>query len=217
MVCPANFNINMKLGALALILGIIAVFIGDPAEGSKVSFDAKEISMITQNKSDAVNPQDIADWLVQGRMDYILVDVSSKEAFDKLHIPGAVCMSMNTLQSAELPRNEKIILYSDDDSKTAQAWMMLKAMKYPDVYRVDGGLKGWSSNILNPNISSAASSNDFAAFEKQKVLARFFGGNPTIDGKAIVESEGGMKISKPVFQAASGLPKKKKRAKKEGC
>ena len=38
-----------------------------------------------------------------------------------------------------------------------------------------------------------------------------------MDGKAIEQSEGGMKISKPVFQAASVLPKKKTRAKKEGC
>ncbi|MDA3844160.1 MAG: rhodanese-like domain-containing protein [Candidatus Kapabacteria bacterium] len=217
MVCPINISINVKLGVFALVLGIIALIIGDPAQGSNVSFDAKEISMLTENKSDAINPTDIADWLVQGRMDFILVDVSSKEAYDKLHIPGAVCMSMNTLQSAKLPRNEKIILYSDDDVKTAQAWMILKGLKYPDIYRVDGGLNAWKSSVLNPNISSTASGEEILAFEKRKVLARYFGGVPTMDGVAIVESEGGMKISKPVFEAASAAPKKKKRAKKEGC
>ncbi|MCK5852520.1 rhodanese-like domain-containing protein [bacterium] len=210
-------SVNNKLAIFTVVLGIIAVFIGDPTEGNTVSIDTKEIAIITENSSDIINPKDLADWLVQGRADYILVDVSNLKEYEKYHIPGAVCLSMNSLQEAELPRNEKIILYSSDDTKTAQAWFLLKGMKYPDVYRIDGGLNSWKSNVMNPDIASTASLSEMELFEKRKVLASYFGGIPTMDGKAIKQSEGGMKISKPVLQVSSSLKKKRGKIKKEGC
>lgn len=212
----SDFNINKKLGLLALVLGIVAVLIGNPAESKKISADADEISSLG-NKSDLIRPADVADWIIQGKIDYLLVDIRPQEEYDKYHIPGALCMGMKSLEKAELPRNEKIILYSEDDATTAQAWLILKGMKYSEVFRLDGGLNAWNEKVMNPDISSQAAMDEQSAFEKTKVIARYFGGKPTMDGKEISDSLSSVEIAKPVQVAAPAVQTTKKKMKKEGC
>ena len=44
------------------------------------------------------------------------------------------------LPQSELLRNQKIVLFSDDNIDAAKAWFILKSKGYKGVYILDGGL-----------------------------------------------------------------------------
>ena len=110
--------------------------------------------------------------------------------------------------------NQKIILYSEDDVKAAQAWFILKSENFKGVYILDGGLKKWNNEVLFPKLALNASKEEIAQFEKVKELSKYFGGQAQTDSTKVSE----MKVNLPTPQVTSkgnlNQPKKKKR---EGC
>ncbi|MCL4279190.1 MAG: rhodanese-like domain-containing protein, partial [Ignavibacteriaceae bacterium] len=62
-----------------------------------------------------------------------LVDVRDEETFNQYYIPTAISIPLIQLPESELLRNQKIILYADDDVNAAQAWFILKSNNFKGV------------------------------------------------------------------------------------
>jgi rhodanese-related sulfurtransferase len=139
----STLSLNQKLAALALLLGLGALFIS-PATGGAVSIRPDELARIVQTEVDHVTPDDLADWIVQGRADYRLIDLRDERSYAEYHIPGAELVPITQLADASLARNERIVLYSDGGIHSAQAWFLLRARGYRGVYILLGG---WTSGV----------------------------------------------------------------------
>lgn len=212
----SNLSFNKKLALTALFLGIIAIFAGNPYGGSKIQVNEKELALSTINNSDKISVTDLADWIIQGKADFELVDLRSPAKYQEYAIPGSQCIPLIQLPESELLRNQKIVFYSDDDVAASQAWFMFKSKKYKAVYILDGGLNAWKEKVLFPKAPSGSSKNELAQFEKRKEVSKFFGGQ--------VQSESDVVVNKPAIQMpvvnnltpkAGTTPVKKK--KREGC
>lgn len=214
-----RLTLNQTLGLILFALGLGALLIGNPGSGAVVTVDTRELGRIIQAEVDHVAPKALADWIIQGKTDFRLIDLRSEKDYAQYHIPGAENVPPAALSDYGLLRNEKIILYSDGGIHSAQAWFLLKAMGYRGVYMLRGGLNEWNEKVLFPQIPSSPTSEQSTAFEKMKEVSRFFGGTPT-SGTASAETPAVRSLptmgpgALSATPASPAMPAKKK---KEGC
>ncbi len=212
----AELSLNKKLAAIAITLGFIALFAGDPYGGTTIKVNEKDIALSTVENSDKVSVTDLADWIIKDKSDFELVDLRSEEKFNEYTIPGSQCIPLPQISSSELLRNQKIVLFSDDDVASSQAWFILKSKKYKGVYILDGGLNAWKGKILFPKAPVNAGKDELAEFEKMKEVAKHFGGQAQTDS-SVAETKQEIKLPTPtVGSTKTTLPTGKKK-KREGC
>lgn len=211
-----KISLNQKLALLAIGLGFIGLFAGSPYKGSRSQIDAKELALIVENKVDHVSAEELADWIIQGKSDYRLIDLRTDKEFVEYHIPTAENVPLPDLNNYAMTRNEKIVLYSEGGIHAAQAWFLLKAMGYKGVYMLFGGLDEWNDKILFPKIPENPTKDQLAAFDKIKEVSKYFGGSPQT---GIIEEKSGRKKAMPGLEMKTQLPagKSEKKKKKEGC
>ena len=83
--------------------------------------------------------------------DHVIVDVRTQKEYDEGHIPGAVCIpneSIESEQPEELPDLEQIILvYCRSGRRSKAASQKLADMGYKNVYEF-GGIIDWTGDIV---------------------------------------------------------------------
>lgn len=220
MKCPIEkLSTSKRLALIAALLGIAALLIGNPVNKNKISVNAKELALTTVGNNDKISVTELAEWLIEGKADFTLVDLRDEKSFNEYSIPGAINIQIENLLDSDLMRSEKIILYGQDDIVSAQAWFILKSANYKYVYILKGGLNEWKEKILYPKLAENASSEEKAEFEKVKQISLHFGGSPQIVSGTTtlsviqnVQTPSIPKISPPAGNLKSA-PKKKR----EGC
>jgi rhodanese-related sulfurtransferase len=206
----------LALGLVAV--GLFAAFAGNPYRGSRAIIDTKDLSVRVGKGADAIQPVQLADWIIQSKNDYRLIDLRGDSEYAAYHIPTAESVPLASMTPDFALHNEKLILYSDDGMEAAKAWFLLEAQGFRSVYVVDGGVQRWRETVLFPRKSAEVSS---PAFERQVQIARFFGGAPQAEGAnpPVATASVMPKIVAPLPPAmtdtrtAAPHPRKKK----EGC
>ncbi len=210
-----QISLNQKLALMAVALGFIGLFAGSPYRGSKAMIDAKELALIVENKVDHVSAEELADWIIQGKSDYRLLDLRTEKEFSEYHIPTAENAALADLSNYPITRNEKIILYSEGGIHSAQAWFLLKAMGFKGVYMLFGGLEEWNDKILFPKIPESPTQDQLAAFNKIKEVSKYFGGSPQA---GVLDEKKEQKKVMPKLEMKGPVQKEKTgKKKKEGC
>ena len=209
-----NLSTPKKLVLVALLLGIIAVFAGSPYMGSKVNVNTKDLALSTVKNSDKIKSLELADWIIKGKADYTLVDLRNEDEYNQYFIPTAINIPLVQLPESDLLRNQKIILYSEDDVNAAQAWFILKSKDFRGVYILDGGLNNWQEEVLFPKLAVNASKEEIAQFEKVKEISKYFGGSAQTDSTQVAETKVNLPTPQVTTQPGATKTKKKKR---EGC
>jgi rhodanese-related sulfurtransferase len=211
-----NLSLNRKLGLFAFVLGFLALFAGSPYRGSEATVNAKELALIVEKEIDHVGVQTLADWIIQGKSDFRLIDLRSEKDFAEYHIPSAENIELSSLDRSNLQHNEKLILYSDGGIHSAQAWMLLEARGFKGVYILRGGLEEWKDQILFPHVPENPTPAQMVEFAKTKEISKFFGGAPQTGGASEAASP---KLSMPKLETPAGTQPKAAPAKKkkEGC
>ena len=212
----SNLSLNKKLALIGIMLGVIALFAGDPYGGTTIKVNEKDIALSTVGNSDKVSVTELSDWIIKDKSDFELVDLRSEEKYNEYTIPGSQCIPLPQISSSDLLRNQKIILFSDDDVASSQAWFILKSKNYKGVYILDGGLEAWKENVLFPKAPVNANKDELAEFEKMKEVAKFFGGQAQTDSSvAITKQE--IKLPTPTVGTTKTTPPTGKKKKREGC
>lgn len=213
----AEMPVRKRVGIIAVILGIISIFADDPTDNVNTKVNIKELSIISKDNISSVNVNDLADWIIKGRFDYRLVDLRNDEDYLKYRIPSAENIPVNELLKSELSRNEKIILYSDNDIESSQGWFILKSNHYNGVNVLSGGIENWKEQILfpvctcgeNPSVEQQHKHNKLAE------ISKFFGGKMQTD--KILDSSPQMKMPEIEAPAVIKLKKTSGKKKREGC
>lgn len=216
-----KLNLNIKLASFAIFFGVTAFIISNPFDNGSATISTKDLVVMVQNEVDHVDVDQLADWIIKGKADYRLTDIRTEKEFNEYNIPGSENIPLTSLLESDLMRNEKIILYSDGGIHSAQAWFLLKAKDYKNVYILSGGLDEWKDKILFPKLSANATDDEKAKFEISSAVSRYFGGSPQLVSGDQTTTSAAVQPSTPVtpkIQAptgsSSGGAKKKKR---EGC
>lgn len=212
----SKLTIQKKLALVAIVLGFLAIFAGSPYDKTNITLNAKELALIAEKNEDNISVQNVADWIIKGKVDFRLIDTRTPEEYEKYHIPLAQNIQPADLMDQNFLPTDKLILYSNSNKKAIQSWFLLKAKKYNAAYILKGGLTAWENEILFPKLSSNPSAEQLDYFNKIKEVSKFFGGKPenTTDNK---QNQPEIK-QLPKLQMPANIPtgsgKKKRR---EGC
>ncbi|MCB0751906.1 MAG: rhodanese-like domain-containing protein, partial [Ignavibacteriae bacterium] len=122
----AELPARKRIGIVAIILGIVSIFASNPFSNVNTKVNIKELSLVSADEISEVNVEELSDWLIKGKYDYRLIDLRKDEEYKKYHIPTSENVTVARLLKSDLARNEKIILYSDNDITSAQGWFILK-------------------------------------------------------------------------------------------
>lgn len=148
-------NVNLKtigFGTL-ILLGLILAFSPVDRMAHK-HVDSGFLIQEINNQSHYISPDEVAHWVIDKDPSFQVIDIRSKEDYEKYHIPGSVWIPLANLLSEEgkemLDPEKTIILASNGNSKAAQAWVLLKEAGYNDVYVLLGGMNYWVEVFTNP-------------------------------------------------------------------
>ena len=168
----------MARGMIAMAVAGAALLTGGCEPDTGGGGLAPELRPIAQGivqGADTVAPRELADWLVAERQDFALVDVRAPEAFDQAHIEDARNIPVTALVESDtleqLPRDRKVVLYSEDTRAAAQAAVLLR-LQGLDAHLLEGGYAAWRSRVLEPDLEAAG--EDTAAREKLRAIACHF-------------------------------------------
>ncbi len=211
----ANLPVRKRVGILGIFLGVLAIFAKDPYHNAEAAVNINELAVASTQQVNEISVTDLANWIIQGKTDYRLLDLRSKEKFDEYHIPTSECTPIHSLLKSDLMRNEKIFLYSGDNLSAAQGWFLLRSMDYKSVSILDGGLNDWEKEVLFPSLPANPTSAQKSEFEKMKEVSKFFGGHPQTGTVSANTSK--MVMPKLNMPTKIVLKTSKKKKKREGC
>ena len=213
----AEFPARKRVGIIAIILGIFSIFAGSPFDRTETKINAKEISLISSNEISGVKVQDLADDIIKSKFDYRLIDLRKQEEYQKYNIPTSENILVSELLTSDLSRNENILLYSDNDIESTQAWFILKSNDFKGVNILEGGLKSWKSKVLFPNCNCGDNLTIEQKHKHDKIakVSEFFGGKMQNSMQGSTQEQFAM----PTVTAPKKvtLKKAKGKRKREGC
>ena len=206
--------IRKRVGILAIILGFLAIFAGSPYDRSTTRINVKEFALTSITDESRIDADELADWIIIGKYDYRLIDLRDAEKYNSYNIPGSENIPVSEILDSDLMRNEKIVLYSNEETVAAQSWFLLKADKFKNVYILEGGLKCWEEQVLFPKLPIEPTKEQLTLFEKKKEVSKYFGGQPQVGG-----GEEQIKRETPKLKAPPKVTvtKKRKQKSREGC
>jgi hypothetical protein len=130
---------------------------------------------------DRVSPQDLADWIIQGRQDFVLVDVRPREDFEQGHIDDARHIPITELATetvlAGLPTDRRILVYSNGSENAAKAEVMLRLAGHSAVL-LQGGYNAWQAQVLHPDLEQT--DEEALDTEKRRAVACYFTPGATV-------------------------------------
>ena len=165
-------------GIAALGLAILAAFVRTPDFNANTRVDVRSLARTVENEEDHVTAVELAQWIKDRRSDLRVIDVRAASDFYAYHIPTAERIDVSQLVDTPFQTDETIVLYSDGGAHAAQGWVFLRALGYPHVYFLRGGLYDWLDDVINPTISVNPSDSARASWGKVESLSRYFGGVP---------------------------------------
>ena len=95
--------------------------------------------------------QDEAQKLMKSEKDYIILDVRTPEEFAEGHIPGAICISHDTITDAPIPelpdKNQLILVYCRSGRRSKLAAEQLAKNGYTNIAEF-GGIIDWIGEVV---------------------------------------------------------------------
>jgi rhodanese-related sulfurtransferase len=165
----SEFTFHKKLVLIALIPALLAAVIGPP-DAMRTRF---KVDGITIRYLDSLT---LAEWIMEKRDDFSLVDLRPEAEFEEYHIPFAQ-QGSRIVESEELLNRSKVVLYAMDGTIPEETWLPLRERIGGKVFLLKGGLRTWGNEILFPDLSEAGQAGS-PQLARRIRISRFFGGEP---------------------------------------
>lgn len=154
----------MLLTTILLIMGVIIAAV---PKNTTTPYKLSAVQILDEIKSGTqyLEPEQIAQMLVEKDPYLQLIDIRPQSEFEKFSLNGAINIPIDNLLSSEyveiFDQDVKLnVFYSNGSTQANEAWMLLRQLGYSNIYVLRGGLNYWAEAILNPTPPTGLSSND---------------------------------------------------------
>jgi len=196
---------------LYLLAGLLLTACGDNDRMThQQARSIEQVAQIVARQDDRVQAEDLARWIIEGRKDFVLIDVRPAADYDKGHIENAQNLVVTELVTPEkleaLPRDRKVIVYSQGSELAGQAVVLLRLAGY-DASLLLGGYNFWTQHVLNPEISPTLADGEFPRVPEQQAIACYFvGGDKTAQAPPAPRKPVAPAFVPPLTQPAAPRP-----------
>jgi len=169
----------LKKILIATLLAVSVAVIAACGQSNKSEVSLVDVAQAAARQDDRASVEELANWIVEGRGDFKLIDVRSPEDFesgsigDAENIPIAQIASQDVLQ--RLPTDRMVIVYSNGSENAAKAMVLLR-MSGIDAHVMTGGYNAWHARILNPDIPADEVDGENLQVTEQRALSCYFVG-----------------------------------------
>ncbi|MBN1339680.1 MAG: rhodanese-like domain-containing protein [Bacteroidales bacterium] len=205
---------RILLVTIALILGMIIAAV--PENTTKpFMLTANELLDEIKTRTQFLHPDIVADMMVNKDPLLRLIDVRSRDDYEKYSLPGAINIPVDNILDDEFTEmiNQGTfmnVFFSNGSTLANEAWLITRQLGYNNNFVLEGGLNYWTETILNPEKPGSAHPDDeFAKYDFRKAAGRVFGGG----GPAEIISDTTDKASKPMIIPTT----RKKKTVQGGC
>jgi len=171
---------KQPIHASFLIAAVVSLVACVESHESGKSQSFVDIAQSAVRQDDRVNVEELAEWLIEARKDFVLIDVRATEDFARgkignaENVPLAQLVTDDTMSS--LPTDRKIVLYSNGSENAAKAAVMLRIAGF-DAHLVTGGFNAWHERVLNPDISAEELDGESPRISAQRAYSCYFVGD----------------------------------------
>lgn len=146
-----KFLTSFSLVLVVLALGL-SLFSGTPAPSAGRASGEAELIAAVESGRDHLDPEELADRLMRGDPNLLVVDIRPAGEYQAFHIRGAVNIPLSKLAEELAPHKNHgvIVLYSNGMTHPAQARDSLSRQGYGNVYLLTDGLQGFMERCLKP-------------------------------------------------------------------
>jgi len=161
----------------------------------------------------------LAEKIINNDPSFILVDVRDEKSYAAYTLPNAINIPLDKLFNEEsesyLDQDQfDVILFSNDDFKADQAWILCSRMGYKNLHVLKGGINNWFNTIINPpKPTESMSAAEFELYSFRKAASMYFGVAYPEEVKIIKKPAPKKRIPKKVIP----VKKKKKMPVEGGC
>ncbi len=141
-------------GAAAFLVSLAAVI---AVAAFATNADAPRVFNVNLTEVNrTITPQELADWFVQGKRDFEILDLRSEKSYERGHIKNAISCptchaSREEAMSGKLQMpdfRKKIVVYTQTGKEEIRLARILS--RQANLYHLEGGYDGWEAGILNP-------------------------------------------------------------------
>jgi len=159
-----------------LLLAGLAACSNDPGNTATLV----EVAQAAARQSDRVQVEQLAEWLIEDRQDFVLIDVRPASDFDSGQIGDArnlpIAELVTDASMASLPTDRKIVVYSNGSENGAKAATLLRIAGF-NAHVLSGGYNAWHARILNPDIPAEELDGESLQVSAQRAYACYFVGD----------------------------------------
>jgi len=170
---------KMIAAATVLLLGLVLALASTVARGfgaGPVDANAAVRTMI--DETDHVTAGELAQWLIEKRTDFQLIDIRLPWQFDDYHIPTAINIPLAQLFEdqglKQLSRTQKVVVYGLGAGHAAEAQLLL-SMKGYNALSVKEGLTAWWNEVITPTSLRSDSTSPAGYRQAKQIRERFLG------------------------------------------
>lgn len=171
-------EIRLHTILLMAVAAVLAACGQPPETGNTATF--MDVAQSAARAEDRVSVEQLAEWLIEERKDFVLIDVRSQDEFVQGKIHEASNVPLAELVTSEgiatLPTDRKIVVYSNGSENAAKAATMLRLAGL-DAHLVTGGYNAWHQRILNPDIPAEELDGESLQVSAQRAYACYFVGD----------------------------------------
>lgn len=139
------------VGASALVLLAFTVLgIGQPTRSDRWERLAPEKQPLLDARAVYIHPGELVDLSQNDQINLLLLDVRDEADFNQFHIIDSQRVSLDEIREGLIslrlhsaPQNTVIVLISNDEHRSTEAWKLLVADRVLNVYIMEGGINSW--------------------------------------------------------------------------
>lgn len=160
----------MKIKARLLLASVIiplGLIIAAVPENTTKQYKLTANQLLEEVKSGTqfIQPDEVADMLIQKDPTLQLIDVRSADEYEKFSLPNSLNIPLVDILNPEwddyINQDVKLnVFYSNGTNDANQVWMITRQLGYENNYVLQGGVNYWAETILNPEAPKTGSPNE---------------------------------------------------------
>ena len=155
---------RLLLAAIIIPLGLIIAAVPENTT-KQYKLTAEELLEEVKSGTQFIQPDEVADMLIQQDPTLQLIDVRSADEYEKFSLPNSINIPLVDILNPEWSDyiNQDVrlnVFYSNGTNDANQAWMITRHLGYRNNYVLQGGVNYWAETIMNPEAPKAGSPNE---------------------------------------------------------